>query len=68
MTHAIRRESDTVRANVIQNIRSPGNTLEIDAQPGAQPDGPVRVCNLASVGAARRLACFVRRHGKPSSG
>ena len=30
--------------------------VEIDAQPCAQPDGPVRGFNLASVGAARRLA------------
>ncbi len=30
--------------------------VEIDAQPCAQPDGPVCGFNLASVGAARRLA------------
>ena len=29
---------------------------EIDAQPCAQPDGPVRGFLLASVGTARRLA------------
>ena len=29
---------------------------KIDAQPGAQPDGPVCGFDLASVGAARRLA------------
>ena len=52
MTRAIRRESDTLRMNVIRNIQSPGNTPETDAQPGAQPDGPVRVLNLASIGAA----------------
>jgi hypothetical protein len=32
------------------------HAIEIDALPGAQPDGPVRGFNLASVGAARRLA------------
>jgi hypothetical protein len=37
----------------ISNTRYAG---EIDAQPCAQPDGPVRGFNLASVGAARRLA------------
>ena len=56
MTHAIRRESDTLRVNAIQKTQSPENTPETDAQPGAQPDGPVRVLNLASIGAARRLA------------
>jgi len=30
--------------------------MERAAQPGAQPDGPVRGFNLASIGAARRLA------------
>lgn len=30
--------------------------MQNDAQPCAQPDGPVRVFNLAGVGAARRLA------------
>ena len=56
MTHAIRRESDTLGVNVVQKIQSPGNTPETDAQPSAQPDGPVRVFTLAGIGAARRLA------------
>jgi len=36
--------------------------MENDAQPCAQPDGPVHAFNLANVGAARRLACFVGPH------
>ena len=34
------------------------SAVEIDAQPCAQPDGPVRGFNLARVDAARRLASF----------
>lgn len=34
MTRAIRRESDTLRMNVIRNIQSPGNTPETDAHRG----------------------------------
>ena len=56
MTHAICRESVTLRIDVIRNTQPPGNTPETDAQPGAQPEGPVRGFNLASIGAARRLA------------
>ena len=56
MTRAIRRESDTLRMNVIRNIQSPGNTPETGAQPGAQLDGPVCGLSLAGIGAARRLA------------
>ena len=56
MTHAICRESVTLRIYVIRNTQPPGNTPETDAQPGAQPEGPVRGFNLSIVGAARRLA------------
>jgi len=37
-------------------IRSSDMPGEMDAQPSAQPDGPARGFNLASIGAARRLA------------
>ena len=37
-------------------------SMRVGAQPGVQPDAPVRYFYLASVGAARRLTCIVGPH------
>jgi hypothetical protein len=41
--------------------------IENDAQPCAQPDGPACGVNLASVGAARRLASYDRLPNREGS-
>ncbi len=39
-----------------RRVRTAGMLIDDDAQPGAQPDAPVCGFNMASIGAARRLA------------
>lgn len=50
------RRGGRPRVDRIMAEFGPGYAGEIDAQPGAQPDGPALGFNFASVGAARRLA------------